>query len=135
MNRTFFLLLPLLAGMALPATASARDPVEGVWRNRPNTLVVSIAPCGTALCGTIIQADDEAKASTRKAGTSHLIGTRVLIGLRKSSAGTYSGQVFNPNLNIHAAGTVTLVSPAVLLVKGCVLGGLICKQQHWNRVS
>src|SRR5437588_4140867 len=121
MNRAAFVLPWLLLTVAASAQASAHDAIEGTWRNRPNTLVVRIAPCGTALCGTVVEAAADAKESVRKAGTPNLIGTRVLEELRKSAAGTYSGEVFNPNLNIHAAGTVTLVSPTVLVVKGCVL--------------
>lgn len=121
---------------AIAATrASAHEAIEGVWKNHPNTLVVRIAPCGQALCGTVVEAAEAAKESVRKAGTANLVGTRVLTGLRRSSAGTYTGSIFNPNLNIHAAGTVSLVSPTVLVVKGCVLAGLICRQQHWTRIS
>jgi uncharacterized protein (DUF2147 family) len=139
MNRATFILSLLLASAsasaAAPVQASAREVIEGVWRNRPNTLVVRIAPCGPDLCGTVVEATEDAKESTRKAGTPNLVGTKVLTRLHKSAADTYSGQVFNPNLNIHAAGTVTLVSPTVLIVKGCVLAGIICRQQHWTRVD
>jgi uncharacterized protein (DUF2147 family) len=135
MNFSTFILPCLLAAAVAPTQASVRDDIEGVWRNRPNTLVVRIAPCGATLCGTVVQATEDAKESTRKAGTPNLIGTQVLTQLRKSAAETYTGQVFNPNLNIHAAGTVTLVSPTVLVVRGCVLAGLICRQQHWTRVD
>lgn len=135
MIRTAFILSWLLAATAGPAQASANGTIEGVWKNRPNTLVVRIAPCGSALCGTVVEAARSARESVRKAGTANLVGTRVLTGLRKSSGGTYRGDVYNPNLNIRAAGTVTLVSPTVLVVKGCMLAGLICRQQHWTRVG
>lgn len=135
MKRAITLLLGLSVAAAEATAASGSDALEGLWKNRPNTLVVKIAPCGEALCGTVVQASDDAKASTRKAGTANLVGTKVLTGLRKSSAGSYSGQVFNPNLNIHAGGTVTLESPTVLVVRGCVLAGLICRQQHWTRIG
>lgn len=127
----------LLGALVLVSSASAlaREPIEGVWKNRPNTLLVKIAPCGASLCGTVIGAAEDAKESVRKEGTGTLIGTRVLTELRKAPDGSYRGVVYNPNLNIHASGTVTLVSPTVLLVKGCVLAGLICRQQHWNRVT
>jgi uncharacterized protein (DUF2147 family) len=118
-----------------PVRASTADPIEGVWRNRPGTLVVRIAPCGSALCGTVINATEDAQESVRKAGTAQLIGTKVLTNLHRTAGRVYSGEVFNPNLNIHAAGTITLVSPSVLLVKGCVLVGLICRQQHWSRIG
>lgn len=118
-----------------PGTASAAAPIEGIWKNRPNTLVVKIAPCGSAFCGTVIRAADDAKESVRKAGTPNLVGTRILTGLRPSPYGGYKGDIFNPNLNVHAVGTLTLESPSIMLVKGCVLAGLICKQQHWIRVG
>lgn len=134
LSRPRCLLLTMLV-IALPSQAMAREAVEGVWRNRPNTLVVRIAPCGAALCGTVVGADAAAKASTRKAGTAKLVGTRLLTGFTRSSDGSYRGDIFNPNLNIHASGTVTVESPSVLVVKGCVLAGMICKQQHWLRVG
>lgn len=135
MNRALLSLSLLAGAVAFPSHADARDALEGVWRNRPNTLLVRIAPCGPALCGTVVEADAAARASTRRAGTPNLIGTQVLTQLRRSSKNTYKGQVYNPNLNIHAAGTVTLVGPSTLLVEGCVLAGLICRHQHWSRVG
>lgn len=135
MKRTIFILPCLIGAITASAQAAARDGIEGTWRNRPKTLVVRIAPCGATLCGTVVAADEDAKASTRRAGTPNLIGTRVLSELRRTSEGTYNGNVFNPNLNIHASGTVTLVSPTVLVVRGCVLAGLVCRQQHWTRIG
>lgn len=126
----------LLAAFAIvSAPAGAGEPIEGVWKNRPNTLTVRIAPCGVALCGTVIRAAEEAKESVRKAGSPNLVGTRILTDFRQSSPGSYKGDIFNPNLNLHAAGTLTLEGPSVMLVKGCVLAGLICKQQHWIRIN
>jgi uncharacterized protein (DUF2147 family) len=135
MKITASLLARFALAAVIPAPAFAHEAIEGIWKNRPNTLVVRIAPCGAALCGTVVKATEDAKESVRKAGSQELVGTRVLTGMRKSSGGSYSGQVFNPNLNVHASGTVTLENPDVLVVKACVLAGLICRQQHWNRVG
>lgn len=137
MKHRLIIIGSLLAAFATvsSAPASAGEPIEGVWKNRPNTLIVRIAPCGGALCGTVIRAAEDAKESVRSAGAPNLVGTRILSGLRQSSAGSYKGDIFNPNLNLHAAGTLTLESRSVMLVRGCVLAGLICKQQHWIRIS
>ena len=89
MNRTALILACLLAAVAVPAQASARDGIEGTWKNRPNTLVVRIAPCGNALCGTVIEAAEDAKESVRKAGTSNLVGT--LPGCRSLCARRWAG--------------------------------------------
>lgn len=134
MHRIVFL-LPLALLATASAQAAPRENIEGLWKNRPNTLVVRIAPCGGALCGTVIGAAEDAKESVRKAGTTNLVGTRVLTGLRRSGDGSYRGQVFNPNLNIHASGIIILETENVLMVRGCVLAGLICRQQHWTRVG
>jgi uncharacterized protein (DUF2147 family) len=133
--RTLSITLCLLLELTAATAAPARESIEGIWRNRPKTLIVRIEPCGPALCGTVVRAAEDAKESVRKAGTRNLVGTRILTGLRQSSTGTYTGDIFNPNLNIHASGTLTLESPSVMLVKGCVLAGLICKQQHWMRIG
>ena len=135
MKHSALVLSSLLVAASASVASPIREGIEGTWKNRPNTLIVRIAPCGDALCGTVLEAADTAKESVRKAGTPNLVGTQVLTGLRRSSAGTYSGRIFNPNLNVHAAATITLVSPSVLLVRGCVLAGLICREQHWTRVS
>lgn len=135
MKHSALFLSSLLVAASSSIASPAREGIEGTWKNRPNTLIVRIARCGDALCGTVLAAADTAKESVRKAGTPTLVGTQVLTGLRRSSGGSYSGRVFNPNLNVHAAATVTLVSPTVLLVRGCVLAGLICREQHWTRVS
>lgn len=134
MHRTLFL-LPFVLLATASVQASPGETIEGVWKNRPNTLVVRIAPCGGTLCGTVVGAAEDAKESVRRAGTPNLVGTRVLTGLRRSEDGAYRGDVFNPYLNIHAPGTITLESRKVLIVRGCVLAGLICRQQHWTRVG
>ena len=135
MKHSPLFLSSLVVAASFSTAASARDGIEGTWKNRPNTLLVRIAPCGDAFCGTVLAAADTAKESVRKAGTPNLVGTQVLTGLRRASGGAYSGRIFNPNLNVHASATITLVNPTVLLVRGCVLAGLICKEQHWTRVS
>lgn len=135
MKHSPLFLSSLVVAASFSTAAAARDGIEGTWKNRPNTLLVRIAPCGDALCGTVLAAANTAKESVRKAGTANLVGTQVLTGLRRASGGAYSGRIFNPNLNVHAAATITLVNPTVLLVRGCVLAGLICKEQHWTRVS
>ncbi len=125
----------LLAAAALPASASAKAALEGHWRNPKGSVTVKLAPCGDAWCGTVVDASDKAKASARKGGTPHLIGTRILSGVRPAGSGKYKGRAFDPKRNIHAPATIRLLGPSTLVVKGCVLRGIICKEQRWTRVS
>lgn len=118
----------------LPAAAWAA-PLEGRWRNAKGSVVVRVAPCGDAYCGTVVQANARAKAGAREGGTEDLVGTRILSGVRAAGDGLFKGRAFDPKRNIHAPATIRVIGPSTLSVKGCVLSGIICKEQRWTRVS
>lgn len=125
----------IAAAAAMPAAAFAKFPLDGQWRNPKGSVTVRLAPCGDAYCGTVISASAKAKASARNGGTPNLIGTRILSAVRPAGGGTFQGRAFDPKRNIHAPATLRLLGPSILVVKGCVLRGIICKEQRWTRVS
>jgi uncharacterized protein (DUF2147 family) len=120
----------VLLALAAPATASAQaTTLEGKWANPKRSVIVHVAPCGPALCGTV----SWASANNRAKGTTP--GTRVLSDLRRTGEGTYKGSAYEPKREIHGSATVRQVSPDVMVVKGCAVWGLVCKEQRWTRVS
>lgn len=120
----------------IPSAAAAQEALEGQWRNPKGSIVVRVAPCGGAYCGTVVRASEKAKAGARKGGTPNLIGTRILTNLRPAGKNTYRGQAFEPKRKIRAPATVRMVGPNAIEVKGCAIGGmLLCKEQRWTRVS
>ena len=121
-----------LVGVSAPAAASA--PFEGRWANPKKSVIIEVAPCGEAYCGTVVWASEKAKANARKGGTKNLIGTRLISGVKRTGDGTYKGRGFVPKQNIHAPATVRVAGPNTLIVKGCALG-FICKEQRWTRVN
>jgi uncharacterized protein (DUF2147 family) len=135
MNKILAKAALVLIACAVPVTASAQAALEGHWKNPKGSVVVRVASCGDAYCGVVVEASDKAKASARKGGTPRLIGTRILSGMKPAGNGTFRGQAFDPKRNIHAPATVRLLGPSTLVVKGCVLSGIICKEQRWTRVS
>jgi uncharacterized protein (DUF2147 family) len=120
---------------AVPITASAQAALEGHWKNPKGSVVVRVSSCGDAYCGVVIQASDKAKATAKKGGTPNLIGTRILSGMKPVGDGTYKGQAFDPKRNIRAPATIRLLGSSTLVVKGCLISGIICKEQRWTRVS
>ena len=120
---------------AVPITASTQAALEGHWKNPKGSVVVRVSSCGDAYCGVVIEASDKAKATAKKGGTPNLIGTRILSGMKPVGDGTYKGQAFDPKRNIRAPATIRLLGSSTLVVKGCLISGIICKEQRWTRVS
>ena len=137
MKRIFAKTAIVLLAAAVPLAASAQAAIEGHWMNPKGSVVVRVAPCGNAWCGTVIKASAHAQDSARAGGTPHLIGTQILSGLRPTDDdGVFKGQVFDPKRNIRAPATIRVVGDNAISVKGCAIGGmLLCKEQLWTRVS
>lgn len=119
----------VLLVFAAPAMASAQATLEGKWANQKRSVIVHVAPCGNALCGTV----SWASANNREKGTTP--GTRVLSDLRPTGDGTYKGSAYEPKRDIRGSATVRQVGPNVMMVKGCAVWGLFCKEQRWTRVG
>jgi uncharacterized protein (DUF2147 family) len=130
MKRTLILVASLL--LAAPASAQA---LEGQWTNYKKNVVVQVERCGPAYCGRVVQASAKAQAKARRGGTPRLIGTQILTGLKPLGDGRYRGRAFVPKRNIHATATVRQLNDNVMQVSGCVLGGLLCDNEKWTRVS
>ena len=119
----------ILIAWAVPAAASPQPNLEGRWANPHHTVIVNVARCGSAYCGIV----SWATARNRARGTTP--GTRVLSDLRPAGDGTYRGSAYEPKRNMRGSATVRQDGPNVMVVTGCALLGLICKEQRWTRVS
>ncbi len=127
MRRT--LLSIAAAAVALSSTAASAQAIEGKWTNPKRSVIVRVAPCGDAYCGTV----SWASAKNREKGTEP--GIRVLSDLRPKGDGVYKGRAYEPKRNITGSATVRQVGPNTMVVKGCAIVGLICKEQRWTRIS
>ena len=113
-------------GASSPAFAQA---LEGKWANAKRSVIVHVARCGDAYCGTVSWASAKNKAK----GTEP--GTRVLSDLRPAGDGIYKGKAYEPKRNIRGSATVRQVGPDTMVVKGCAVLGVFCSEQRWTRVS
>jgi uncharacterized protein (DUF2147 family) len=113
----------------VPIASPAAAAIKGHWTNPSESVVVGIAPCGHALCGTVTWASDKAKHDARK-GTQHLVGSHLLTDLKKSND-TWRGRLFVPDQNMRVSAKLQLVTADEMKVSGCALK--ICKSQIWKR--
>lgn len=132
-----FLLSAMLSTMlaAWPSAALAKAPIEGRWVNPKGSVTVRIGACGPAFCGTVVDASAKARATARKGGTPSLIGTQVMSDFRPKGDGIYRGRAFDPKRNIRAPATIRMIGDSTLIVRGCLISGIICKEQRWTKVG
>lgn len=119
----------VLLALSVPAAASAQSTLEGRWANPKGSVIVNVTRCGDAYCGIV----SWASVRNREKGTTP--GTRVLSDLRPAGDGIYKGSAFEPKRNIRGSATVRQLGPDIMVVKGCAVLGLVCREQRWIRVS
>ena len=58
----------------------------------------------------------------------------VLLGMKASGPNQWAGQIYNSENGKTYAGALTLISPDVLHVRGCVFG-ILCGGENWTRAA
>lgn len=131
MKRLFIGLATALV-LASPATATAKSGIEGRWKNGKMEIV--IAPCGPALCGTVVKASEKQQAKAERGSGTDLIGARLITNIRPSGPRTYRASVYLADRDMNTSGTIHEVNSNRLRVRGCVWG-FICKSTNWDRIG
>jgi len=130
-----------LAALAGPAAAA---DITGIWLSPSRGAHVEIAPCGDdAYCGTVLSAKPaksnpdllDVHNKDPKLRGRPMIGARLMEGFKGGPEKWSGGTLYNPGDGHTYGGSLTLLDPDHLLLKGCVLFGLICKSQTWTRLS
>ena len=121
---------------ALPAQADPMSDIVGRWRDSDGESEIAISRCGPALCGKIVWLKEERFdiynpiEALRKRS---LMGIQVLSGFKPAAKGGLEGEGYNPADGKTYRTTLELTSSRSLVVRGCVLGGLICDDDTWSR--
>jgi len=133
----------LLAGLCLAATGASAQDISGQWLTQGGKARVNIASCGAKLCGTLVwlsepnDADGQPKRDVRNADTGKrnrpLIGVPILLGMERDGPGRWKGEIYNAEDGKTYTAFLTPVSADEVKVEGCVMGGLVCKEQRWTR--
>ncbi|WP_010127815.1 DUF2147 domain-containing protein [Sphingomonas sp. KC8] len=128
--------LATLACLTMAATsAAAADKTVGVWRNPKNSVHVRSHPCGASMCGTVVWANDKAKADAARGGTDNLVGLQLFRSFTRDRHGNWRGKVFVPDINKTFSGTITVIDANTITGSGCLIGRVGCKSQTWTRIE
>ncbi len=122
----------LIVGLFGTGAAWAADPIYGLWKTQPTDGVyyhVKMQACGPKICGVFQQKfQDGAKVD------SDVVGKNAMFDLVPDGSGVYKGKAWKPSNGKTYNGSGTLNGNS-LKIGGCVLGGLICSKQTWQRIN
>jgi uncharacterized protein (DUF2147 family) len=136
------LAFPLFIALA-PFTALA-DGLKGKWLTEEGKGHVVFEDCGSKLCGKIVwlkePKDAAGKPLVDALNEDQSLRGRPIIGLKLTElvhdgTGRWTGTIYNPEDGKTYASEASIQKDGSLLIKGCVLGGLICDDETWTRVN
>lgn len=110
-------------------SAVMADPAAGTWRTETGEtggyLHVTIAPCGSQVCGKIAKVVNNDNTS--------IVGENIIWDMNADGGGKYSGgRIWAPDVDKTYRSKMRL-SGNSLKVSGCV--GPICRSQTWTRLN
>jgi uncharacterized protein (DUF2147 family) len=134
MNKILSCIVLASLSLGAPALAKAQPSLEGRWTNPKRSVVIDVDRCGGgAYCGKVVWASAKAKSDEKIDGP--LVGSQLMSGFRPDGKGGYRGKVLAPKRNLRAPATIRPVGANTIVVKGCAIAGLLCKEQRWVRTG
>ena len=141
MSKTTLIAAAAAAFAALAGPALAQD-ATGLWLTQTNGGQVEISRCGNSLCGKLvtsnhIKADPGLKDVKNKDASLRsrpLKNMQMLYDFTGGPTKWSGGKVYNADDGGTYSGTITLISPDKLRLKGCIVAPL-CKTQNWTRLK
>jgi uncharacterized protein (DUF2147 family) len=126
------------------APAHAADAI-GTWFTGDRESQVRVVNCGGSLCGTLVWLKEPNDPATGRPKTDKnnadaskqnrpLLGVQIVLGMKPSGPGVWSGEVYNASDGKTYSGSFTLTGPNTADLKGCVLA-VLCKSQTWTRAN
>lgn len=118
--------------LATPLSASA-DGIHGIWQTAPDDddyAHIEMIDCsGGKICGRVVKTFDAGGEYP-----SDEVGQFVVRNMVANAEGTFEGKVWDPKSERAYFARIE-VKGDTLALDGCILGGLICREQIWTRVN
>jgi uncharacterized protein (DUF2147 family) len=120
---------PAVVARPAPSKTTLQSPGEAIeapigdWQTEGRKGLVRIEPCGTALCGYMINVSTNAKGET------------VLINMKPKANSEWSGSIYSRASGNTYYATMTVKRPNTLRVEACVVGHYFCSGNNWTRIA
>jgi uncharacterized protein (DUF2147 family) len=133
----WFLLISA-ATFSLCGVTFAAEPI-GEWRVANGDANIRIDDCSGALWGVISWEKDPGGKDVNNTNPAErnrpILGLPILLAMRPTKPNLWEGEVYNAENGKTYNSRLSLSSPDVLRIEGCVFGGLICGGENWTRVK
>lgn len=134
--------MALLAALTVSfGTAAAAEPVTGRWVTADKDGVILIAPCGSAVCGTLEKFlvpppegldQRDINNPDPKLRRRRLLGLPILSGFT-ADRDIWRGRIYDPKSGKSYRSVIRRKGSNLLEVKGCI--GPFCQTQVWRAVK
>lgn len=123
MKTAFLAISAAVLGAASCASAQQSADPSGIWMRDDGNARVRIAACGKNICATNLWIGDTSKGEEA--------GDRLIMSLTQKSADTLTGTAYDEKRDRTYSITLT-VSGNGLVTRGCILGGILCRDVGWS---
>jgi uncharacterized protein (DUF2147 family) len=124
----------LLTGFA----AAAEPQPTGEWRTANGLANVRIDDCDGVLWGIISWEKEPGGVDSYNPNATErnhpTLGLHILLAMKPTKPGLWQGEVYNPENGKTYDSRISLTSPDVLRIEGCVLG-FLCGGENWTRIK
>ncbi|MBB3173964.1 uncharacterized protein (DUF2147 family) [Endobacter medicaginis] len=120
--------------LAVPAWAGPRDAVLGTFWTPEHDGVVRVAPCGDAVCGTLVGMDYSGAMPLTYAKTPQC-GWPLMRDFRPDEDGVLNGTITDPDSGKVYHATLRPDGPDAVRLRGYILVPLFGASQRWTRFS
>ena len=120
------------------------DAILGQWMTKEETSAVEIYKCDDKYCGKIVWLkepnDEKGKPLVDGLNENKGLRNRPIMGLKLTELesdgnGGWKGVIYNPEDGKSYTAKAAIQKDGSLLVKGCIMGGLLCDDQTWTRAN
>ena len=135
---TYLLTELSLAGSPADVAAAAEPQPIGEWRTANGLANIRIDDCEGALWGIISWEKDPGGTDSSNPNPAErnrpTLGLHILLNMKPTRPGLWQGEVYNAENGKTYDSKISLASPDVLRIEGCVLG-FLCGGENWTRVK
>ena len=142
MRRAFAATALLFALSGFAASGARAADATGIWMTEGSKARVRVAPCGNAICGTVIwlreangadglpKRDEKNEDATKQSRP--LLGSAVLLSMSPDGETRWKGRIYNAEDGKTYSASFTITGPSSARLEGCV-AAIFCKSQVWTR--